>query len=664
MSSPSNYGGKFNIGAGSGGPQSGLSPEQKKRMEREARHQREREETMKLGDYNPFGRGGAGAPLRDAQGNIITTRKVGFAIDANNIAKDPEQTRKTYEQELREQIKMKNEKVQQAKRAERMQDEMEERRVKEELDMLNQRDRQSILKEKGGVAAQTSALSRDYSMPKLMNNLETKSVLSVQFNDPGKQSISPPSYEPQRQRPASEFQMDGNRGMIHSRSEVNVGLGYKGTYSYDIQRQGYDPRDVQQLLNLRTEASKIKSDTRQTEQDLQRIQDHITNKNDWHSYYEQELSRALNMPIFKKNQQGTNQSQQYLFPQMNNQNDDNLQKNKWVSLLQNKSSVLNRQVSSREYPQSKGHALRSAAVSLFDGKPPMKFMQGAGSWDIMAGGINDNNLITESKIVPIDQYSSVYNPQFNKVEDESANLDQGVGSKFIENDREYYDQADQAIREIQELNKLSEMTHKKEEVTQMKRYASQAQLNQKLKTMDIVNYKPPKIASYKGIQNRLKKDKEGLNSVTLVKDLLQQPLMNRHGKEHDPNALDQIMDKNEMIRMENYLKQKQSQREADYKLSSQQQSQLNSKRSGQPMQIYKTDNNMHKTQVELNMILDKVADDEDEYWGREINGQIPSEQPTDRQGGGFITNMYEQSLKNFSELVPPIEQSKLDFDDQ
>jgi len=52
---------------------------------------------------------------------------------------------------------------------------------------------------------------------------------------------------------------------------------------------------------------------------------------------------------------------------------------------------------------SKGHALRSAAVSLFDGKPTLKFMQGAGSWDTMAaGGLGDNNLITDSKIVPIE----------------------------------------------------------------------------------------------------------------------------------------------------------------------------------------------------------------------------------------------------------------------
>lgn len=33
--------------------------------------------------YNPYGKGGSGAPLRDNTGNIITVRKVGFAVDFN-----------------------------------------------------------------------------------------------------------------------------------------------------------------------------------------------------------------------------------------------------------------------------------------------------------------------------------------------------------------------------------------------------------------------------------------------------------------------------------------------------------------------------------------------------------------------------------------------------
>ena len=51
---------------------------------------------------------------------------------------------------------------------------------------------------------------------------------------------------------------------------------------------------------MRSEAESIKHGSRQHEKDLLRITDHINSKNDWHSYYESELSKALNMPIFNK----------------------------------------------------------------------------------------------------------------------------------------------------------------------------------------------------------------------------------------------------------------------------------------------------------------------------------------------------------------------------
>lgn len=57
-----------------------LSETDKKKLERERRIQIEKEELRKLENYNPFGKGGAGAPLKDNQGNVITNRKaVGFA---------------------------------------------------------------------------------------------------------------------------------------------------------------------------------------------------------------------------------------------------------------------------------------------------------------------------------------------------------------------------------------------------------------------------------------------------------------------------------------------------------------------------------------------------------------------------------------------------------
>lgn len=42
---------------------------------------------------------------------------------------------------------------------------------------------------------------------------------------------------------------------------------------------------------------------------------------------------------------------------------------------------------------------------------------GAGS------GAGFNELITDTKIVPVDQYNSVHNPKFDKVEDDSFNID-------------------------------------------------------------------------------------------------------------------------------------------------------------------------------------------------------------------------------------------------
>lgn len=62
--------------------------------------------------YNPFGKGGAGAPLRDKTGNIITARKaVGFAIDYT-AHQDSHEQRRLYELELKTQIQERNDKQQ------------------------------------------------------------------------------------------------------------------------------------------------------------------------------------------------------------------------------------------------------------------------------------------------------------------------------------------------------------------------------------------------------------------------------------------------------------------------------------------------------------------------------------------------------------------------
>eukprot|EP00347_Sterkiella_histriomuscorum_P001920 403370161 len=754
-----------------------ISGAQKKKLERDQRIKQEQEELLKLQNYNPYGKGGSGAPMRDNQGNIITVRKVGFTENItspnsnsnrplndyyqpqgsqqnsyNNGGKvqqdynsqpppmDAEEKRRIYDSELRQQIKEKNDKVSMAKRQQKQQDIEEERKIKEDLDLMNQKERQIILKEKGKSTSNNNSEPQTGRGKLASRDQVTKNVT---IND--KNAISPPSYEPIPRQPdgyssqmqqyqqnqlqqqqinyqntgqQNDFVMDGNRGMIHLRSEVQVGLGQKSYgFQYDTQRQGYDPRDIQmkqqqdqlnqQLMNLRSESEKIKQGTRTTEIELQRVQDHISSKNDWHSYYEQEFSKALKMPLFNKNRQeqrkqvqfqnGSNYMPSTAGSAMSGVQPDYNQQNKWVNLLQNKSQAgLSRQTigsREREFPSSKGHALRSAAATLFDGKPPMNFLNQGANWDMMAGNNTAggfNELITDTKIVPIDQYKSVYNPQFDKVEDESFNIDQGVGARMIAKDREYFDQADEALREIEELNKLSEVTHFKEETNQLKRYASQAQLNQKMQTMEVTNYKQPKIASYKGIQNRIKKANENgedvRNSLTLFKDLLNQPLMNHNGTDYDPQALSKMMDEREFTKMEGVLKQKQLDRLLDYEKFKQDRMKASGSQVGSRMnsrgeakvKVYQTDNTLkqHNAVNIDEMLKIKQQKEDEDYWGRDIASKTASEREFHAKlllsgkndiddinaGGGFISGMYDQSLKNFSELIPPIETSKLDFE--
>eukprot|EP00347_Sterkiella_histriomuscorum_P020541 403337413 len=52
-----------------------LNQEEKKKREKEDRIKREREELQKNMNYNPFGRGGSGAPVKDTQGNIMAQRR-------------------------------------------------------------------------------------------------------------------------------------------------------------------------------------------------------------------------------------------------------------------------------------------------------------------------------------------------------------------------------------------------------------------------------------------------------------------------------------------------------------------------------------------------------------------------------------------------------------
>lgn len=50
----------------------------------------------------------------------------------------------------------------------------------------------------------------------------------------------------------------------------------------------------------------------------------------------------------------------------------------------------------KEYPDSKGHVLRSAAASIFDGKPPKLV-----SMEYDLGNNFDTSLITDTKKIPV-----------------------------------------------------------------------------------------------------------------------------------------------------------------------------------------------------------------------------------------------------------------------
>lgn len=49
--------------------------EEKKKREKEERIRKEQEELKKNLEYNPFGKAGAGAPLKDREGNVVMARK-------------------------------------------------------------------------------------------------------------------------------------------------------------------------------------------------------------------------------------------------------------------------------------------------------------------------------------------------------------------------------------------------------------------------------------------------------------------------------------------------------------------------------------------------------------------------------------------------------------
>ena len=66
-----------------------MNPKDRKKLEREERHKREREELEQMQSYNPFGKGGAGAPYRDEQGNMVSKRPYSVLRDQSNQGAGP-----------------------------------------------------------------------------------------------------------------------------------------------------------------------------------------------------------------------------------------------------------------------------------------------------------------------------------------------------------------------------------------------------------------------------------------------------------------------------------------------------------------------------------------------------------------------------------------------
>jgi hypothetical protein len=65
-----------------------MNPKEKRKLEREERHRREKEELEQMQSYNPFGKGGGGAPYKDGLGNSIAQRRPFSVVRGNNAITD------------------------------------------------------------------------------------------------------------------------------------------------------------------------------------------------------------------------------------------------------------------------------------------------------------------------------------------------------------------------------------------------------------------------------------------------------------------------------------------------------------------------------------------------------------------------------------------------
>ena len=103
-----------------------------------------------------FGKGGAGAPIRDQHGNVITQRKAVVDWSAvksqSNSVDVKERQRADYANELQMQIQEKRAKKEQEAERLRLVEEREEARIRAELNVLNERDRREMFMERADTA--------------------------------------------------------------------------------------------------------------------------------------------------------------------------------------------------------------------------------------------------------------------------------------------------------------------------------------------------------------------------------------------------------------------------------------------------------------------------------------------------------------------------------
>ncbi|TNV83179.1 hypothetical protein FGO68_gene14556 [Halteria grandinella] len=204
-----------------------LDPREKKKLEREERIRREKQELEQFSNYNPFGKGGSGAPYRDQGGNVVTERRPvsnvrgsgaelrGLQNQMQQLQNPPANNSKItsnetvdqregkykqqleYQEILRQQMEEKKAKENEDKRRMMEQDMRDEMRFKEELE--KERQRQADEKSKKSGAMSQGGMSDNNMMPKKRNGQDEGLGGKVMHSPARQQSPVKPNVAPQNQ---------------------------------------------------------------------------------------------------------------------------------------------------------------------------------------------------------------------------------------------------------------------------------------------------------------------------------------------------------------------------------------------------------------------------------------------------------------------------------